>query len=125
MLCYAQLLGCVRLFCDTRDCSPTGTSVHGISQARILEWVAISSCRGSSRSGVKPTSPALVGGLSLSHQSAPINKYFSQLSCSVMSDSLRPHGLQHAVFNKYLITWISFYLYFIIYFKPFPTLNSI
>ena len=30
------------------DCSPRGSSVHGILQARILEWVAISSSRGSS-----------------------------------------------------------------------------
>ena len=30
------------------DCSPPGASVHGISQARILEWVAISFSRGSS-----------------------------------------------------------------------------
>ena len=36
--------------CDTMDCSPAGSSVHGVSQARILEWVAISSSRGSSRS---------------------------------------------------------------------------
>ena len=28
--------------CDYMDCSPPGSSVHGISQARILEWVAIS-----------------------------------------------------------------------------------
>ena len=33
------------------DCSPPGSSVHGISQARILEWVAISSSRGSSWPG--------------------------------------------------------------------------
>ena len=36
--------------CDAMDCSPPGSSVHGILQARILEWVAISSSRGSSRS---------------------------------------------------------------------------
>ena len=30
------------------DCSPPGSSVRGISQARILDWVAMSSCRGSS-----------------------------------------------------------------------------
>ena len=30
------------------DCSLPDSSVHGISQARILEWVAISFCRGSS-----------------------------------------------------------------------------
>ena len=35
----AQL--CLTL-CDPMDCSPPGSSVHGISQARILEWVAIS-----------------------------------------------------------------------------------
>ena len=35
---------------QTMDCSPPGPSVHGIFQARILEWVAISSSRGSSRS---------------------------------------------------------------------------
>ena len=34
---------------DPMDCSPPGSSVHGISQARILEWVAISSSRGSSQ----------------------------------------------------------------------------
>ena len=34
--------------CDSIDCSPPGSSVHGIFQASILEWVAISSSRGSS-----------------------------------------------------------------------------
>ena len=33
---------------DPMDCSPTGSSVHGILQARILEWVAISFSGGSS-----------------------------------------------------------------------------
>ena len=28
--------------CDPVDCSPSGSSIHGILQARILEWVAIS-----------------------------------------------------------------------------------
>ena len=31
--------------CDPMDCSPPGSSIHGILQARILEWVAISSSR--------------------------------------------------------------------------------
>ena len=38
---------CPALF-EPRDYSPPGSSVHGILQARILEWVAISSSRGSS-----------------------------------------------------------------------------
>ena len=36
------------LFCDAMDYSPSGSSVHGIFQARILEWVAISFSRQSS-----------------------------------------------------------------------------
>ena len=36
--------------CDPTDCSPLYSSVHGILQARILEWVASSFSRGSSRS---------------------------------------------------------------------------
>ena len=36
----AHLLNCVRLG-DTKGCSPPGSSVHGIIQARILEWVTI------------------------------------------------------------------------------------
>ena len=38
----------VRLFCDPTNCSLPGSCVHGISQPRILEWVATSSCRRSS-----------------------------------------------------------------------------
>ena len=36
------------IFCNPMDCSPPGSSVHGISQARILKWVAVSFSRGSS-----------------------------------------------------------------------------
>ena len=51
------------------DCSPPGSSVHGILQARILEWVAISFSRGSSRPGIEPRSPALQAiSLLLSYQ---------------------------------------------------------
>ena len=43
-----QSLSHVQLFATPMDCSPPGFFVHGISQARIPEWVAISFCRGSS-----------------------------------------------------------------------------
>ena len=36
------------ILCDPMDYSLPGSSVHGVSQARILEWVAISFSRGSS-----------------------------------------------------------------------------
>ena len=43
--------------CDLMNYSPPGSSVHGISQARILEWVAISFSKGSSQPGDQTTSP--------------------------------------------------------------------
>ena len=45
---YVKSLSRVRL-CDPVDWSPPGSSVHGIFQARILEWVAIALSRGSSQ----------------------------------------------------------------------------
>ena len=56
-----ELLSRVLLFFDPMDCSPSGSSVLGISRARILEWVAISFSRGSFPPGVKPISPVLAG----------------------------------------------------------------
>ena len=47
-LCMLSHFSHVQL-CDPMDCSPPGSSVHGILQARILEWVAVSFSRGSSR----------------------------------------------------------------------------
>ena len=41
------------------DCSLPGSSIHGIFQARVLEWVAISFSRGSSDPEIEPRSPAL------------------------------------------------------------------
>ena len=62
VLCYKSFLQKVKFvcssvlvtrlcltLCDSVDCSPPGSSVHGILQARILEWVAIPSSRGSSQ----------------------------------------------------------------------------
>ena len=46
---------------DPMDCSPLGSSVHGIFQARILEWVAFSPSGDLSDPGIKPGSPALQG----------------------------------------------------------------
>ena len=45
----SQSLSHVQLFVTAMNCSPPGSSVHGIFQASILEWIAISSSRGSSQ----------------------------------------------------------------------------
>ena len=46
-MCDMSLESCPTL-CNPTDCSHPGCSVHGILQARILEWVAMSFSRGSS-----------------------------------------------------------------------------
>ena len=63
MLCMLSRFNCVQVFATLW--SPPGSSVHGILQARILEWAAISYSRGSSqpmdRTHVSFVSPALAG----------------------------------------------------------------
>ena len=61
--CVLSHFSRVQLFA-TLDYSPLGSSVHGIFQARILGWVAMSSSRGSSDPRIEPTvlmSPAMGG----------------------------------------------------------------
>ena len=51
--------------CNSMDCNSSGSSVHGILQARILVWVAISFFRGLPDPGIEPMSlmyPVLAGG---------------------------------------------------------------
>ena len=70
-----SLFSRVRLFATLMDCSPPGSSVHGILQARILEWVAISYSSGYSRPRDRtpvPAAPALqADSLLLSHRGSP------------------------------------------------------
>ena len=47
VLCLVTQL--CQILCDPMDCSPPGSSVHGDSQARILEWVAMPFSRGSTQ----------------------------------------------------------------------------
>ena len=70
----AQLWACFsRSSCPTlRDPWTAGPSVHGISQTRMLEWVAISFSRGSSQRGDRTCTPALQAYSSpLSHCGSP------------------------------------------------------
>ena len=48
VLCAQPLQSCPTL-CNPIDCSPPDFSVHGVLQAKILEWVAMPSSRGSSQ----------------------------------------------------------------------------
>ena len=58
--------------CNSKDCSPPGSSVHGILQARILEWVPFPFPGDLPDPEIEPRSPALqADSYQLSHQGNP------------------------------------------------------
>ena len=74
LCCCWVAQSCLTLW-DPTDCSLPGSSVHGILQAGILEWVATSFSRGSCPPGIEPASPALAGGFFTTElQGSPIVK---------------------------------------------------
>ena len=91
-LCAQPLQLCPTL-CDSMDCSSPGSSVHGILQARILEWV-FPFPNDLPNPGIEPWSPTLQNLYHLSHQGSPV-EYSVQFSHSVMSDPLQSLGLDH------------------------------
>ena len=58
---WSEVAQSCRTLCGSMDCSPTGYSVHGIFQARVLEWGAISFSRGSSRPRDRTPVSCIVG----------------------------------------------------------------
>ena len=65
MYVRAKLLQLRLTLCNPMDCSPLGSSVHGIPQARILEWVVLPHLQGiflTQGSNWCLMSPALAGG---------------------------------------------------------------
>ena len=79
------------------DCSPPGSSVHGILQASILEWVTMPSSRGSSQprdqTRVSLMSPALTGRFFATSTTweAPIYQHYCQMSSSIQKTKRVPH----------------------------------
>ena len=82
---YAWSLSCVWP-CNLMDCSPPGSSVRGIIQARILEWVAMPASRGSSWPRIKPWSP--VSLLHWQADSLPLHHLRSRYAIHVYSEFL-------------------------------------
>ena len=107
---HAKSIQSCPTLCNPVDCSLPGSSVHGILQARILEWVAVSFSRGSS----PPWDRTLVfcvsciGRQTLYHQHHLGKPIYIRLCCclvtSVMSDSVGPCGLPPA---RLLYAWDS------------------
>ena len=82
---------------DHTDCSPPGSSVHGILQARILEWVAIPFSRGSSWPRDWTWVSCIIGRVFTVWvtREAPVYSWWWCwcLVASVVSDSVWPHAL--------------------------------
>ena len=71
-ICCLVAQSCLTL-CNTMDCSPPDSSLRGVSQARILEWVAISFSMGLPTQGLNPhLGHWQVDSLPLSHQGNPV-----------------------------------------------------
>ena len=76
--CCSVTQSCPSL-CNPVDCSPPGSSVHEILQARILEWVAISFSRGASQPRDRTGSPALQAD-ALSSEPPKISERYTHLN---------------------------------------------
>ena len=98
----AQLLQSFPTLCNSVDFSPPGSSIHGILQARILEWVAISFSRGSSQPRDQ-TSNSCFG-------IAWFELTFTQINCLTLYDltvcSL-PAPSIHGILQARILEWIS------------------
>ena len=102
---HAHTQSCPTLW-NPLDCSLPGSSVHGIFQARILEWIAISSSRGSSGPRDRTCVPCIsciAGGffffLPLSHGESPCHQVFAP------SESARGKSVSH-LFQLLSIPWL-------------------
>ena len=76
---------CLVTLCDLMDCSLPGSSVHGISQSRILEWVALSASRESS-SPKGQTHISCIGRQILYHWAVGKAQVFSYTVCLFEGD---------------------------------------
>ena len=81
---------------DPMNCRPQNSSVHGILQRRILEWVAIPFSRESSQPRGQTQVSCIAGGFFTVWATSKVSVQSAQFSHSVMSDSLQPHELQQA-----------------------------
>ena len=98
------------ILCDPVDCSPSGTSVHGILQARILEWVAISFFRGSSWTGdwtwvSRTTGRCFTLWATREAQESEVTQSCLTL-CDPMDCSLADFSI-HGTFQARILEWVA------------------
>ena len=109
-VCTKSLQSCLTL-CDAMDCSPPGSSVHGILQAWILKWVAMPSSRGSSWLRDQTCISCIAGQFFTQWATGEtLSSFVCMLNCSVMSNSLWSHGLPgssvNEIFQERILEWV-------------------
>ena len=104
-VCY--VLNCFSLvltLCDLMGCSPTGSSVHGILQARILGWVAVPFSRASSW----PKSGTLVSCISCTGRQILYHCYTRSWKTNNLSEVVEWPVCNYTIANKWTEVWLCF-----------------
>ena len=105
---HAKSLQSCPTLCDPVECNPPGSSVHGILQARILEWVAMPFSRGSSQ----PRSPTLQAD-SLPFELPGKPKYLLCVhtqACLALYDIMgcsQPSFSVHGILQAKILMWVA------------------
>ena len=97
------------ILCNLMDCSPQGSSVHGISQARILEWFAISFSQGTTSPKDRTWVSHLQGDslLSVSREAT----YVSALQADSLLSEPRGKPCIYAI-HIYTVLWVDNALFY-------------
>ena len=116
VVCSCSVAQSYLTLCNTMDCSPPGSSVHEISQTRILEFLAISSSRGSFRPRDR-TCISCIGRQILHCWAIRETLYMCivSVSCSGMPYSLRidpkdynlPGSSVHGILQTRILEWVA------------------
>ena len=102
LLCmHAQSLQSRPTLCDTLNCSPSGSSLHGILQARILEWVAMPSSRESSQPRDWTRVSCIAGGF---FTAEPLRKSFILLSSTQLYGYTTNYFAIHLLMKNWVVS---------------------
>ena len=94
--CYLVAKSCLTL-CDPMDCSPPDSSVHGISQVKILGGLPFTSPGDLPDPGIEPTSPTLASGF---FTTEPLGKPHSSPTCELTSATVAGHILTNHISSQ-------------------------
>ena len=108
-LCARSVAQPYPTLCDLMDYNPPGSPVHGISQARVLEWIPLTSPGNLSNPRIKPSSPALAGRL---FTTGPLQKLMVWIHHILfISSPVNEHYLSIASLGQLWIMWPSRFVY--------------